>query len=123
MSKRKTFQEIQDIVMQVKFPDRDFFLGWMGMGAYVQVRYTEPDVDTGMMGVQHARKWYISPYATETEIVETCYAAIRRSFEHVIGEHFTYQGRRIYSPHFEVSARLELCDQKRFDKREEEPKA
>lgn len=120
MSQRMlTLQGVRDIVGQVKFKDRYLVVGEMGNGAYVQVQYYEPCVDTGEHMLQCARKWYISLYSTESEVVETCFKALRTSNEHVLKEHFTYKGRRVYSPHFDVNARIELCDAKRYDARED----
>lgn len=116
MGKKLNPEDIMSIVSQVRFRDRSIFFGVLDRGYYIQVQYQEEDVDTGMMEVQKARKWYIEPNATETEIVETCFKAIRTSMEHVVKEHFTYKGRRVYSPHFDINARVSLCDEKRFDK-------
>lgn len=116
---KKTVEQIREIVEQVSFKDRTFLVAPLGHGAYLQVQYWEKDIDTGIVALQKSRKWYISKFATETEIVETAFAAVMRSMAHVVKEHFTYQGRRVYSPHFDVEARIELCDAKRFDAREE----
>lgn len=111
-------QGLREIVGQVQFKDRFLVVGEMGNGAYVQVRYYEKCILTGDLQLQCARKWYISLYSTESEIVETCFKALRISNEHVLKEHFTYKGRRVFSPHFDVAARIELCDAKRYDARE-----
>lgn len=117
VAKAKSVHDVRWIISQINFPGRQLWLGVMGDGYYIQVRYFEKDVDTGIEARQHARKWYISPWATETEVVETAYAALCRSALHVVGEHFQYKGRRIYSPHLDVNARLALCESKSFDTR------
>ncbi len=114
---KKTFDDVKAIVDKVAFMDRLFFLGRKGDNFYLQVQYMEEDVDTGKLEKQKARKWLISPYATETEIVETAFKACRTSMDHVLKEHFLYSGRRVYSPHFSIEARIEMCDKKRFDTR------
>lgn len=114
---KKSMDEVRAIVENVKFMDRTFRLGPMGHGYFLQVEYMEADIDTGVVEKQRARKWYVSPFSTETEVVETAFKACRVSMEHVLKEHFTYRGRRVYSPHFEVGARIEMCDAKRFDGR------
>jgi hypothetical protein len=113
----KTYQEIEAILREVAFPDRRFLLHVKGDGFLLQVTYMEADVETGVVEEQRARKWYISPFSTETEIVETALLAIQRSMMHVVGEHFTYRGRRVYSPHFHIENRVELCDLGAFDQR------
>jgi hypothetical protein len=58
-----------------------------GDGYPLQLSYREPDVETGEMALQRARKWYVSPWMTETEIVETAFKACRVSSDHVLKEH------------------------------------
>ena len=115
---KKTCADITAIIDNIKFEDREFRLLEKGDGFLFQVWYMEPDVETGKMERQMARKWYISPYATETEIIETVYAACQRSILHSLAERFTYKGRRIYSPHFHIEDRLEMCDRERYDRRD-----
>jgi len=119
----KSKQEIQIIVDSISFMDRKFNLISKGKDEQgnefflLQIEYMEEDINTGKLELQKARKWYISPYATETEIVETAFAACRRSMEHVLKEHFLYQGHRVYSPHFDIKGRKALCIVKSFDER------
>jgi hypothetical protein len=114
---KKSLEDVRAIVAEVKFMDREFRIEPMGHGYFLQVQYMEADVETGEMALQRARKWYVSPFSTETEIVETAFKACRVSMDHVLKEHFTYLGRRVYSPHFDIRARVELCDARRFDGR------
>lgn len=116
----KTRAEVQAIVNRVEFMDRRFRLLEKGDGFLLQLEYDERDVETGELAVQRARKWYVSRYATETEIVETAYAACLRSMKHVVREHFLYRGRRVMGPHIDVNARIEVCDEGRLDRREPE---
>lgn len=48
-------------------------------------------------------------------VVETCWAALKRSLEHEAAERFKYKGRRVYSPHFAIKARINICKGKQFD--------
>jgi hypothetical protein len=117
---RKTLQEIKTIVGRISFMDRQFRITERNRGFMLQIEYYETDVDdpSNLEPVlQRARKWYISAYSTETEIVETAFKACRVSMDHVLKEHFLYQGRRVYSPHFTIQARMKMCDEKAFDGR------
>jgi len=116
---KKTRAEIEAIISQISFMDRTYRLLEKGDGYLLQLQYYEADIENpeGPPVLQRARKWYISPWMTETEIVETAFAAARRSMDHVLKEHFTYKGQRVYSPHFDINARLELAQQNRFDRR------
>lgn len=84
------------------------------------MQYYEADVDKpGSEPVlQGTRKWYISPFMTESEIVEAAWACVCRSQLHVASEHFTYLGRRVYSQHFDIHARLRMCIEEEFDGRQ-----
>lgn len=58
---------------------------------------------------------------TETELVETAFAALLRAAEHEIRDRFTYYGRRIFSPHIPTYLLIDAVDtameQGGFDKR------
>ena len=120
MAKRKTREEIEAVLAQIKYEDRVFALMPKGDGYLLQLSYYEADVETGTHALQKSRKHYVSPYMTESEIVETAFLCAQRSSEHVLREHFLYKGNRVYSPHFDVAARLNLCVGEAFDKREPE---
>jgi hypothetical protein len=107
---KKTREEIALIVGKLAFKGSSFRLLDKGDGYLLQLEYWEEDVHTGKSELQRARKWYISPWMTETEIVETAYAACQRSMMHRLGEWFSYQGKRVYSPHFPVEARLAMAE-------------
>lgn len=117
MARAKTQGEIEEILAHVSYADRTFELLPKGDGFLLRLFYMEKDVETGKMELQKSRKHYVSPYMTESEIVETAFLCAQRSSEHVLREHFTYQGARIYSPHFHVRERLEICRHQLFDAR------
>ena len=117
---RKSFAEIRAILDKVEFMDRKYRLMEKGDGFLLQIEYLEADIDNPgdpTPTLQRARKWYLSAFSTETEIVETAFKATRVSMDHVLKEHFTYKGRRVYSPHFNINARISLCDAEAFDGR------
>lgn len=117
---KKTRQQIQKILDQIKFRDRKFRLLDKGDGFLLQMSYFEPDVEADSNAepvLQSTRKYYISPYMTTSEIVETAWLCVQRSQLHVASEHFTYEGKRVYSQHFNIAGRIELCDNDDFDRR------
>lgn len=115
---KKSIEEIKEIINQIKFKDRKIHIDLMGStGCFIQVQYMEVCIDSGALQLQKARKWYVSFFSTETEIVETVFKAIRTSNDHVLKEHFTYKGRRVYSPHFDINARIHICDEWESDGR------
>lgn len=56
------------------------------------------------------RKWVISRYACESEIVQTCLKAILTAVEHETREKFLYKGRMIFGPHIDVNVLLRISD-------------
>lgn len=82
---------------------------------FVQIEYMEPDVRTGEMELQRGRKWIVSRYATESEVVQTCLTAALRSAEHQVREHFKYRPnaeaspKAIFGPHFHAAALWGIC--------------
>jgi hypothetical protein len=120
MQSKKTKEEVQSILANIEFMDRKIILLDKEDGFLLQVQYYELDIDDPSStepSLQKARKWYLSPYSTDTEVVETAFKACRVSMEHVLKEHFLYKGRRVYSPHFDIEARIKMCDNKSFDGR------
>lgn len=114
---KKSKQEVWNIIHKIDMPGYRFALDDRFL---FQVVYDEPDVDgpPGSLPVeQRGRKWYISPYSTETEIVRTVYKALLTSMEHQLGEHFKYRGERVYSPHLSIESRLHACTHDQFDRR------
>lgn len=98
-----TRTKLEQIMSQIIFKDEWFVIQDKGDGWLIQLRYNEPDIDVGKVEVQHARKWYISSYATESEVVRTALLACLVSSEHRVREHFYYKNKRLFGPHIDVS--------------------
>jgi len=119
MAKRKTREQIERIIAQVQFNEEKFVLLSKGDGFLLQLTYHEKDIETGKLALQKSRKHYISPFMTETEIVDTVFYCVLRSVEHRVREHFLYKGERVRSPHFSIEARISMAYTRMFDKRED----
>lgn len=104
-----TEAEIRNIVSEAKYLDWELYVDTMGDGFYVQVRFDAPDSETGVIESQHCRKWYISKWMTETEVVDTIYKAVEAAVIHEMKESFTYRGHMIHNPHTSVAARQVAC--------------
>ena len=59
---------------------------------------------------EEERKAYINPAQTDSSIVRTVLARFMAYFEHEVREAFLYKGKRIYGPHIDVEALLEIAD-------------
>ena len=109
-----TRADLVAILAEIKYKDWVFLADQKGDGYYLQVLFYD-------MGMQKGRKWYVSPHATKSEIVQTVLKAVLTAEEHEAREKFTYQGRPIYGPHLSVDRLVELYDepaQNVFDVRE-----
>jgi len=117
--KAKTREEIETILDRITWPGgRSHRLLDKGDGFLLQLTYDETCVVSGRVEKQHTRKWYISPFSTETEIVETAWAAVQRSVLHQAAEWFRYCGARVYSPHLSIDARMTAATTWPEDKRD-----
>ena len=66
------------------------------------------DIVSGEPAQQHTRKWLLSEHMTRSEIVATCLKCVLTSEEHEAREDFLYKGQRIFGPHLDVEALLDL---------------
>jgi hypothetical protein len=122
----KTREEIEEIIARVVYEEKRFRLGVMGDGFFVQIEYDEADIRDGHMALQRGRKWYVSRFATESEIVQTMLTAALASAEHQCREHFAYrpagadEAKPIYGPHFSAEALYGICGKpESYDARED----
>jgi hypothetical protein len=105
------FQEIQAALDQVTFRDWVFHLGGgFGGPAFLQVRFWALDAATKEPALQSGRKWPLSPHMTKSEIVQTALKAVLTALEHEAREDFTYRGKPIFGPHFDVDFLASYCD-------------
>lgn len=102
-----THRNVCDIVSVVDYKDWTFRVGLMEEGFFLQVRFWEKDIDTQEPALQSGRKWYISRFATKSEIVFTCLAAVKMAELHELHERFTYKGKRLVDPHVDVESLIQ----------------
>lgn len=110
--------QIEAVVARCAFGDYTFDVKVnQGGGIYLQARYVDADIVTGRPEQQFTRKWLLSPHMTPSEIVQTCFKLAMTSMEHRTRERFTYRGKRVFGPHFDVDALWQICADGRFDVR------
>ncbi len=66
---------------------------------FVQVTYNSPCTKTGEMEEWRGRKWYLSEFMTDDEIVKTCWAAFEAAVKHELLEGFKVDGKTLFNPH------------------------
>lgn len=108
-----------EVIKDIQFRDYEFVVVGEDGKTYLQAQYYEPDIVTGKTELQKTRKWLLSPHMTKSEVVQTAFKCALTSMEHRTREHFLYKNERVYSPHYDVEALVELCRQNRFDERDD----
>lgn len=78
---------------------------------YIQVIAPERlNVDNGAYGEGKGGKMYLSPHAIESEVVQAAFGLIKGYYEHEVREGFTYKGKRVFGPHIDINAYMEIAD-------------
>lgn len=94
-----TREQLSVIVGKIAYKNWEFRIQEKGNGFLVQAIWPAPDANTGKIEIQKGRKWYVSPHASEGEIVRTFYKVVEAAEIHELQEHFKYCGQKIYNPH------------------------
>lgn len=66
---------------------------------YLQAKYTSACTETQEVKEWSGRKWYLSEYMTEDEIVKTAWCAFEKAVQHEVMEAFKFDGVRLFNPH------------------------
>jgi len=113
-----TTEEMQAIVDECYYPGFTFSVIADKRGAiYLQGAYIQPDIITNLPEAQKTRRWFLTPAMVKSEIVQTVFKCVITSVEHQAREHFKYRGERIFGPHYDVDALVDICKAKRLDYR------
>jgi hypothetical protein len=82
---------------------------------YFQIMCYRRDTITGDMGWGYGGKAYLSPHATDSELIQTIFGLYKAYWEHEARETFIWRGRRPFGPHIATEALWEVA--KRVDVR------
>lgn len=96
---QRSEQELRSVVERVDCPGYELCVFVCNNLPYLQVR----------SGKFSGRKWLLSHWMVDSEIVSTCLKAILTFAEHEIREAFRYRGCPVYGPHISVDALAEVC--------------
>ncbi len=77
---------------------------------YLQVAYDAPCTKTGELAEWKGRKFYLSEFMTDDEIVKTAYTAFEMGVKHEIMEGFKYEGKIVFNPHVNFMELLTVSD-------------
>jgi len=85
---------------------------------YLQIQCNDKCTQTGEAYRWTGRKWFLSLHMTDSEIVQTCWAAAKMAMEHELRETFKWRGEPIFRPHFDILALHEISAEGRVDHRD-----
>lgn len=109
---------VLDLVSRISYKDEDdwelrvaYDLKGDPVGrVYLQVVHYRPDAVTGVMGIGHGGKRYLSPHMVDGEIVRIAFNSFLAYEEHEVREFFKYQGRAVFGPHIDVNYLWRVAD-------------
>lgn len=103
-----TFEETVGVLREVRYKDWQFRISHAtgAVGFLLSVQFKDAD---GC--VWNGRKWYVSPYMTRSEIVQTALKAVLTAEEHEAREQFTYKGKAIFGPHLDVEKLVDQAEE------------
>lgn len=100
----KTFEEIKSVINDIKYKDWNFnLINKMRNGYLLQVTFVANDIETGKLELQKCRKFYVSPYMEDSEIIRTAYLAVQQAEFHEMDENFKYKEIAIFDPHLNLN--------------------
>lgn len=106
-------QHVKDILTQIefKYPNWNYVVDTKNDEVFLQGKWQAPDATTGTTEDMSSRKYFISKYALDAEIIQTALVCALGAVEHELREHFLVDGYRIFGPHIDPKARLNLKDE------------
>lgn len=78
---------------------------------FLQIVYDAPCTKTGINQEWKGRKWYLSEYMTEDEIIKTAYAAFESAVKHEVMEGFKVGDIILFNPHIDYRSLLAVSQQ------------
>ena len=102
------YDEILKLVAAVECGDFEFVVSYERREGrdrpYLQIQCADKCTVTGDDYRWHGRKWFLSYHMTDSEVVQTCWAAAKMAMEHELRETFKWDGQPIFRPHFDIRA-------------------
>lgn len=76
---------------------------------YFQIQCHRIDAITGDWGDGFGGKAYLSPFMTDSELVQIAFGLYKGYWEHEARELFQWRGRRVFGPHISTEALWEIA--------------
>jgi hypothetical protein len=81
-----------------------------GGRVYIQIKYESPCSKTGEIETWKGRKYYLSEFMSDDEIVKTCYVAFEQCIKHEVMEGFKVDGTILFNPHVNFEELLKISN-------------
>lgn len=109
---KKNKEDMEEIVGKIRYkPGWELRLREEPGRFYLQWHFSNPDAKNPMLVTPvFGRKWFLSTWMTESEIVQTALMGALAAEEHECREFFRYEGKRVFNPHIDVRSLMEVCD-------------
>lgn len=101
---------IEQWLSDVQYKDHQFKVNQDGDRQYLQLEWHGLDSVTHEPMVVKGRKWFLSPFMTKGEVVQTALVAVLAAEEHEAREEFRYKGKAIFGPHFDIERLVAIAD-------------
>lgn len=104
---RFSYSELHEIAEQIHY--KDWLLLIRNIDPYTSMLWWN-FMDNGEP--QHCRMWVVDHNQPISDVVRTALFAAITAEEHEVREKFTYKGKKIFGPHFDVNKLAELAGKK-----------
>jgi len=108
----KDFDDFADVLERIEYPGYHINLYSNRAETFLVVECSEGTCNvTGKPQGWKGRKWRLSPFMTDGEVVQTAFMAIIAANEHETREKFTYRGVSVFDPHYDIEKLVALRKQ------------
>ena len=109
MSAPKSLAELETLVARCRYPGFTFKVAGEIADPWFQIVCPDGvDTTTGEPVAWKGRKWKLSQWMTDTEVVQSVWAAVQRALLHEASELFKFDGAAIYDRHVSVHRLVDL---------------
>ena len=92
--------DVREIIKNIQYkPNSGFTAHIKGECVFIQHWQVLRCTKTSKLCMHKGRKFYISPYMTNEEIIRTLRLAVVTFEEHEVNENLRYKGERVLNPH------------------------
>lgn len=105
---KQTLENILSIINNIEYKDWACRAESLGDGFYIQLGWDGIELEKFSGHTEETlieltgRKWYISSHATNSEVIQTVFLAVKTAELHEIHENFKYKNKTVFNPHYNI---------------------